>query len=106
MIVDIGPQTLERILSGMDGCETLVWNGPLGAFEFPPFDNSTNELGKCIAEHTRDSYMTSVVGGGDTVSALNKIGVTDDISFVSTAGGAFLSWMEGKSLPGVVALSG
>ena len=83
---------------------TLVWNGPLGAFELPPFDAGTVMLARAVAERTREGTLLSVAGGGDIVAALVQAGVADDFSYVSTAGGAFLEWLEGKELPGVVAL--
>ena len=85
-------------------CRTLVWNGPLGAFETPPFDAATVALAKTAAALTKEGSLVSVAGGGDTVSALNHAGVAQDFTFVSTAGGAFLEWMEGRTLPGVAAL--
>jgi phosphoglycerate kinase len=85
-------------------CKTLVWNGPLGAFEIPPFDTATVALAKTAAALTKEGSLVSVAGGGDTVAALNHAGVTQDFTFVSTAGGAFLEWMEGRTLPGVAAL--
>ena len=87
-------------------CRTLLWNGPLGAFEVPPFDRSTNAIAITVAKLTRNGVMTSIAGGGDTVAALNQAGVAKDFTYVSTAGGAFLEWLEGKQLPGVVALIG
>ena len=88
----------------LKNCRTLVWNGPLGAFETPPFDSATVALAKMAAALTQGGTLISVAGGGDTVAALNHAGVAGDFSFVSTAGGAFLEWMEGRELPGVVAL--
>jgi phosphoglycerate kinase len=105
MILDAGPKTVERISAVFDGSRTLVWNGPLGAFEIPPFDAATNAAAKKAAELTRAGHMISVAGGGDTVAALNRAGVAEDFTYVSTAGGAFLEWMEGKTLPGVAALN-
>lgn len=104
MILDVGPQSLERIKGAIDDAGTLVWNGPLGAFETPPFDAGTVEIARYVAERTRHHGLVSVAGGGDTVAALAHAGVKDDLTYVSTAGGAFLEWMEGKTLPGVVAL--
>jgi len=101
MILDAGPSTVERIMDAMDGAKTLVWNGPLGAFEMPPFDTSTVECARYAAKRTEMGELISVAGGGDTVAALNQAGVANDFTFVSTAGGAFLEWMEGKALPGV-----
>jgi phosphoglycerate kinase len=105
MILDVGPQTVAmRSMAGSPRPTTLVWNGPLGAFEIPPFDAATVAAAKHAAEPPRLARCVSVAGGGDTVSALNHAGVTDDFTYVSTAGGAFLEWMEGKPLPGVDAL--
>ncbi|MBU1175230.1 MAG: phosphoglycerate kinase [Alphaproteobacteria bacterium] len=104
MILDVGPQSMERIKGAIDDAHTVVWNGPLGAFELTPFDQGTVELAKHIAQRTRDGKLVSVAGGGDTVGALAHAGVKDDLTYVSTAGGAFLEWMEGKTLPGVAAL--
>ncbi|EMD84258.1 phosphoglycerate kinase [Pacificimonas flava] len=105
MILDIGPAAVEALADALKTCKTLVWNGPLGAFEIAPFDAATVALAKTAAALTKDGSLTSVAGGGDTVAALNHAGAADDFSFVSTAGGAFLEWMEGKALPGVEALS-
>ena len=88
----------------MDNSKTLIWNGPLGVFEIPPFDKGTMEAAKYAAELAKAGKLVAVAGGGDTVSALNAAGVAEDFTFVSTAGGAFLEWMEGKTLPGVAAL--
>ncbi|MBW4329376.1 phosphoglycerate kinase [Stakelama sp. CBK3Z-3] len=104
MILDIGPAATEALADVLKTCHTLVWNGPLGAFETPPFDVATVTLAQTAAALTKEGSLTSVAGGGDTVAALNKAGVGDDFTFVSTAGGAFLEWMEGKELPGVAAL--
>ena len=104
MILDAGPATVERVLDRMDAARTLVWNGPLGAFETPPFDTSTVECARYAARRTRESGLVSIAGGGDTVAALEQAGVAEDFTFVSTAGGAFLEWMEGKALPGIDAL--
>lgn len=101
MMLDVGPQSVKTINEWIEKAETLVWNGPLGAFEIEPFDAATVAAAKFAAERTKDGKLTSVAGGGDTVSALNHAGVKDDFSYVSTAGGAFLEWMEGKVLPGV-----
>jgi phosphoglycerate kinase len=106
MILDIGPAAVEALADVLKNCRTLVWNGPLGAFETPPFDTATVALARTAAALTRDGSLVSVAGGGDTVAALNQAGVADDFTFVSTAGGAFLEWMEGKQLPGVAALAG
>jgi phosphoglycerate kinase len=105
MILDIGPDSVARIAAALDQCKTLVWNGPVGAFETPPFDRATLALAKKVAELTREKKLLSVAGGGDTVAALAAAGVTDDLTYVSTAGGAFLEWLEGRELPGVAALA-
>nr|WP_314447176.1 phosphoglycerate kinase [uncultured Sphingomonas sp.] len=104
MILDIGPSAVEALGDALKTCRTLVWNGPLGAFETPPFDTATVALARIAAALTTDGSLESVAGGGDTVAALNHAGVADDFTFVSTAGGAFLEWMEGRDLPGVTAL--
>jgi phosphoglycerate kinase len=104
MILDIGPAAVEALADVLKTCRTLVWNGPLGAFEVPPFDAATVALAKTAAALTKEGSLVSVAGGGDTVAALNYAGVTQDFTFVSTAGGAFLEWMEGRTLPGVAAL--
>ncbi|SDA16045.1 phosphoglycerate kinase [Sphingomonas sp. NFR15] len=105
MILDIGPAAVEALADVLKTCKTLVWNGPLGAFETPPFDAATVALAKTAAALTVGGSLVSVAGGGDTVAALNQAGAGDDFTFVSTAGGAFLEWMEGKELPGVAALA-
>jgi phosphoglycerate kinase len=105
MILDIGPETVTRIAAVLEEARTLVWNGPLGAFETPPFDRGTVAVAKKIGELTRAGKLLSVAGGGDTVAALDAAGVTDELSYVSTAGGAFLEWLEGRELPGVAALA-
>jgi phosphoglycerate kinase len=104
MILDVGPQSIERIRAAIDDAATLVWNGPLGAFEMPPFDRGTVAAAKHAAERARAKKLIAVAGGGDTVAALNQAGVAGDFTYVSTAGGAFLEWMEGKPLPGVEVL--
>ncbi|MTH78660.1 phosphoglycerate kinase [Paracoccus aestuariivivens] len=104
MILDAGPETVTRIQSVFEQSRTLIWNGPLGAFEIQPFDMATNAAAQIAARLTREGKLISVAGGGDTVAALNKAGASDDFTFISTAGGAFLEWMEGKELPGVAAL--
>jgi phosphoglycerate kinase len=104
MILDVGPQSTARIRAAIDDAATLVWNGPLGAFELPPFDKGTMVAAKHTAERTKAKKLISVAGGGDTVAALNQAGVASDFTYVSTAGGAFLEWMEGKPLPGVEVL--
>ena len=103
-ILDAGPETVARLKRAMDLSKTLIWNGPLGVFEIPPFDKATVEAARHAADLTKAGKLIAVAGGGDTVSALNHAGVIDDMTFVSTAGGAFLEWMEGKPLPGVEAL--
>jgi phosphoglycerate kinase len=104
MILDVGPAAVEALADVLKTCKTLVWNGPLGAFEIAPFDAATVALARTAAALTKEGSLISVAGGGDTVAALNHAGVGDDFTFVSTAGGAFLEWMEGKDLPGVSAL--
>lgn len=101
-LLDVGEKTVSLINAKMDECKTLVWNGPLGAFELKPFDNATNLVAQHAAELTKAGKLTTVAGGGDTVSALESAGVADKFTYISTAGGAFLEWMEGKELPGVV----
>jgi len=105
MILDIGPKTVARIDSALEQTRTLVWNGPLGAFETPPFDQGTAAVAKKVAELTQAGKLLSVAGGGDTVAALAAAGLTERLSYVSTAGGAFLEWLEGRELPGVAALA-
>ena len=105
MILDVGPKTVEAIVAEMKSCKTLVWNGPLGAFETPPFERATVAVAKEAAALTTAKALLSVAGGGDTVAALAAAGVEEQFSYVSTAGGAFLEWLEGKELPGVAALS-
>jgi phosphoglycerate kinase len=104
MILDVGSQSIERINAAINDAATLVWNGPLGAFELAPFDQGTVAVARHAAERTRAGRLVSVAGGGDTVAALNHAGVADQFTYVSTAGGAFLEWLEGKALPGVEAL--
>jgi phosphoglycerate kinase len=104
MILDIGPRSIEHAVSLLARAKTLVWNGPFGAFELEPFDNGTVEVAEAAAELTQAGRMVSVAGGGDTVAALNAAGVADRFTYISTAGGAFLEWLEGKTLPGVNAL--
>ncbi len=104
MILDVGPAAVEALGDVLKICKTLVWNGPLGAFEIPPFDRATVALAKTAAALTQGGGLVSVAGGGDTVAAMNHAGVSQDLTFISTAGGAFLEWMEGKALPGVEAL--
>ncbi len=104
MILDAGPESVAAIESAFEAARTVIWNGPLGAFEIEPFDAATNAAAKRAAELSRAGKLVTVAGGGDTVAALNKAGVADDFTYISTAGGAFLEWMEGKTLPGVAAL--
>ena len=106
MILDTGPDSVAHIRTVLDGCATLVWNGPLGAFEIAPFDAGTVDAARYAAELTQAGKLVSVAGGGDTVAALNRAGVAEDFTYISTAGGAFLEWLEGKTLPGVAALEG
>ena len=103
-IFDIGPNSLAQVIDAMRVSKTLIWNGPLGVFEVPPFDKGTVAAAKEAAHLAKAGKLIAVAGGGDTVSALNHAGVAGDLTFVSTAGGAFLEWMEGKALPGVEAL--
>ncbi len=105
-IFDAGPKTVEQLTRVMSEAKTLIWNGPLGVFELPPFDAATTAAAKFAAAQAKSGNLVAVAGGGDTVAALNHAGVVDDMTFVSTAGGAFLEWMEGKVLPGVAALEG
>jgi phosphoglycerate kinase len=104
MILDLGPLSVKEIKESLDMCKTVVWNGPLGAFETPPFDRATNEVGICVADLTKRGKLLSVAGGGDTGAALENAGVTHGVTYLSSAGGAFLEWLEGKQLPGVTAL--
>jgi phosphoglycerate kinase len=104
MILDAGPDAVRDICAAFDGAATLIWNGPLGAFEIEPFDAATNQAAQHAAALTQKGQLTSVAGGGDTVAALNHAGAGENFSYVSTAGGAFLEWLEGKTLPGVAAL--
>ena len=104
MILDIGPRSIEYAVSVLARSKTLVWNGPFGAFEMEPFDTGTVEVAEAAAELTQAGKLVTVAGGGDTVAALNAAGVTDRLTYVSTAGGAFLEWLEGKALPGVEVL--
>jgi phosphoglycerate kinase len=105
-ILDAGPESLAKLILAMNESATLIWNGPLGVFEVPPFDAATNAAARRAAELVKSGKLVAVAGGGDTVAALNHAGVAGDFTFVSTAGGAFLEWMEGKALPGVEALRG
>ena len=104
MILDIGPRTATALEATLRDCRTLVWNGPLGAFEFAPFDEGTSAVAKAAAALTKDGDLLTVAGGGDTVAALAQAGVAEEFSYISTAGGAFLEWLEGRTLPGVAAL--
>jgi len=104
LILDIGPSTCDKINQIFNKCETLIWNGPMGAFEIPPFDKGTNITTTFAAKLTNQNQLISVAGGGDTVSALKNAGIVEDFSYVSLAGGAFLEWMEGKKLPGIACL--
>ena len=106
MVLDAGPASIEAVRLAFEGLKTLIWNGPLGAFEIAPFDTATVAAARVAAQQTRDGTLISVAGGGDTVAALNQAGAADDFTYISTAGGAFLEWMEGKTLPGVAALEG
>ncbi|MBM3595370.1 MAG: phosphoglycerate kinase [Alphaproteobacteria bacterium] len=105
MILDVGPQAVEALGDVLKTCRTLVWNGPMGAFETEPFDAATVALARIAAALSKEDTLISVAGGGDTVAALNHAGVADDFSYISTAGGAFLEWMEGRELPGIAALA-
>lgn len=105
MILDVGPETIAHLSKVLEGCRTVLWNGPMGAFEIRDFATGTFEVAKKVAELTKAGKMTSVAGGGDTVAALNAAGVTADFTYVSTAGGAFLEWLEGRELPGIAALT-
>ena len=105
MVLDAGPDTIKEVRLAFEGLKTLIWNGPMGAFEIAPFDTATTAAAKAAAARTREGALISVAGGGDTVAALNKAGVASDFTYISTAGGAFLEWMEGKTLPGVAALN-
>ncbi len=106
MILDVGPATVAQLIDALAGWRTLLWNGPLGAFETAPFDAGTNALAQAAAARTAAGDLISVAGGGDTVAALRRAGVVQDMTYVSSAGGAFLEWLEGKTLPGVAALQG
>jgi len=106
MILDAGPASVAAINAAFASAKTLIWNGPLGAFELDPFDAATNAAAQCAADLTKDGKLVSVAGGGDTVAALNRSGAAQEFTYISTAGGAFLEWMEGKTLPGVKALEG
>lgn len=105
MALDVGPETVKLLNQKLAGLKTLVWNGPLGVFELPPFDNGTNTVAQEAARLTKEGKLKTIAGGGDTVSALRHAGVLEDMTYVSTAGGAFLEWLEGKVLPGLTAIS-
>jgi phosphoglycerate kinase len=105
MILDIGPRSIAHVVSVLGRTKTLVWNGPFGAFEFEPFDNGTNKVAEAVAELTKAGKLVSFAGGGDTVAALNVAGVVGRLTHISTAGGAFLESLEGKTLPGVSVLT-
>ncbi|GJL84544.1 MAG: phosphoglycerate kinase [Micavibrio sp.] len=104
MAVDTGPESIKHVTKKIADCKTIVWNGPMGVFEIKPFDEGTNALAKVVAAKTKTGEMVSIAGGGDTVAALENAGTASDFSYISTAGGAFLEWLEGKSLPGIAAL--
>ena len=104
VLLDIGEKSVKEFVDVIKNCKTLIWNGPVGAFELKPFDKGTNDIAVEVAKLTKEGKLTSVAGGGDTVSALKKAGAEPDLTYVSAAGGAFLEWMEGKSLPGVAIL--
>ena len=104
MILDVGPQTVERIKESLLNTETLVWNGPLGAFEIGPFDRATTDLANFVSKLSNNNKLVSIAGGGDTLAALKNAEASNGFSYLSTAGGAFLEWMEGKQLPGITAL--
>jgi phosphoglycerate kinase len=105
MILDVGPKAIAHYKDVLSRCKTLLWNGPLGAFEIDPFGEGTFQVARAAAAATKAGTLVSVAGGGDTVAALNAAGVTDQFSYVSTAGGAFLEWLEGRTLPGIAALT-
>ncbi len=105
MILDVGPASVAQAFKVLESAKTLLWNGPMGAFEIAPFGEGTFALARAAAALTRAGALVSVAGGGDTVAALNAAGVTDDFTYVSTAGGAFLEWLEGRELPGIAALT-
>ncbi|PCI56896.1 MAG: phosphoglycerate kinase [Alphaproteobacteria bacterium] len=105
MAIDIGPKSIAYISEKIKGSKTVIWNGPMGVFEIKPFDNGTNEIAKIVATQTVEKKCVSIAGGGDTIAALENAGTTADFSYISTAGGAFLEWLEGKGLPGILALS-
>ena len=104
MALDIGPKTAAAMNAVITQCRTVIWNGPLGAFEFPPFDSGTNSVARLVAERTRSGALKSIAGGGDTMAALVQARAAADFSYVSLAGGAFLEWLQGRELPGIAAL--
>lgn len=104
MALDVGPATVQCVLDALQGCKTLLWNGPMGAFEIEPFGQATFEIARAAAKLTQEGKLLTVAGGGDTVAALNGAGIADQFTYISTAGGAFLEWLEGKDLPGIEAL--
>ncbi|MBX2834060.1 MAG: phosphoglycerate kinase [Micavibrio sp.] len=104
MAIDAGPESVSNVIEAAKACKTLLWNGPLGVFEIKPFDKGTNTLAEAVAALTKEGKLTSIAGGGDTVAAMENAGCADDFTYISTAGGAFLEWLEGKDLPGVAAL--
>ncbi|MDF1726384.1 MAG: phosphoglycerate kinase [Sulfitobacter sp.] len=106
MVLDAGPESIAAVSEALADLKTVIWNGPMGAFEIPPFDRATVDAARAAAQATQAGSLISVAGGGDTVAALNQAGVADDFTYISTAGGAFLEWMEGKTLPGIAALGG
>jgi phosphoglycerate kinase len=106
MILDVGRATVQALIGQISGWHSLVWNGPLGAFETPPFDQASLSFARAVATATLAGQLTSVAGGGDTVAMLHRAGVADQFTYVSTAGGAFLEWLEGRTLPGVAVLCG
>ena len=105
MVLDIGPASIAAATDAIAGAATILWNGPMGAFEIQPFDQATVAVAQAVAERTQAGQLISVAGGGDTVAALNVAGVADKFTYLSLAGGAFLEWLEGKTLPGIAALS-
>lgn len=105
MAIDAGPKSIENVLEKTKGCKTLVWNGPLGVFEIKPFDAGTNALAEAVAQRTKNGALVSIAGGGDTIAALENADICCDLTYISTAGGAFLEWLQGGVLPGVAALS-
>jgi phosphoglycerate kinase len=106
MVLDLGPATVQQLVRRVSGWRTVVWNGPLGAFETPPFDEASTAFARTVANATQAGHLVSVAGGGDTIAGLHHAGVAERLTYVSTAGGAFLEWLEGRTLPGVAALGG